>query len=531
MKIGLVAGAVGCFWTIGAFAQMQNGTFNDVTANNFVMGGTTGSSLPVLFNQNCQPAGQATYIGSVFCVRTQSQGFTASGMPYNSEQYPFSFSYKIIPDATDMAAYNAAVSAGQPYVSDKVGMYVGVEGHPAANNAQITQDVWGENWTVYAAPNTTGGYAGLELDMNNDQQDSMGGRSSFGLWLTGGGGFAYKDGIFITGARSPYDYHWHNGVHCGAEISDACVQADSPNSSYPTFALFRGSGYTAYGLSLLDLTQASGGQIALSSAVPLQVSWAAGAATTTYDDTNGLCETNNRTGAQSCLSSGLVVQGNATISGTISAANFAPSSGVFLPFNGANQPALTTASNGDVAIEAAHGSTGLQVGGEGVFTGAISGSASTVTGTSTANTVVSMDSVTIGMGNSNGNHKSVDRTLSAYGQGTMILTPNGLAESATNSIGLIPTGGAVMHGTMMCWAGSDTAGWKFVATYLRINGTLTETGQTLSAEVPATSGASAWIIGVAVDPAGVSPLLAVQGTTSGPNQTDCTAQVELTYVN
>lgn len=214
------------------FSKAGDGSFRTANMQGLHVGLGT-DSYQTLQPFACPPAGQAPTIVSVVCIGTKSTA---------GEEYMHSLSFNVTANAADAAV----VAAGGNI--DKVGSYLGVQAFAGATPV----DVWARNTTVWAAPGFVGGVAGEELDLNNYECDSCGNHSFFGYWLTGGGPYPNRAGIFITGANANAAYQWHYGVQCFAEVKDACLYDDSSNDgANPEIDFIRSTGnHTGVGVNL-----------------------------------------------------------------------------------------------------------------------------------------------------------------------------------------------------------------------------------------------------------------------------------------
>ncbi len=223
---------------------MAQPVFSKAGAGTFTMASTQGlrvglgsDSYQTLQPFPCPPAGQAPTIMSVVCVGSSAVA---------GEEYLQSLSFNVTTSAADAAR----VAAGQNI--DKVASYTGIQAFQGTTPA----DVWGRNTTVWAAPGFVGGIAGEELDLNNSECDACGNHSFFGYWLTGGGPYPNRAGVYITGANANNAYQWHYGIQCAAEVKDACISDDTTNDgSLPETDFIRSTGHhTGVGINLENST-------------------------------------------------------------------------------------------------------------------------------------------------------------------------------------------------------------------------------------------------------------------------------------
>ena len=133
--------------------------------------------------------------------------------------------------------------------------------------------------------------------------------------------------------------------------------------------------------------------------------------------------------------------------------------------------------------------------------------------------------LTYGYLNSNGKHQSTAETLSSYGTGTNVMTPSSFAESATNNIGSINSGGMLVKGDVGCQDGTNIASWTVSGLFLVSGSTLTHGGTDAIAQT-GNSGAAApkWTVQFGVDAANNAPTLS--STITSSTSATCTARVD-----
>ena len=396
------------------FSKSGAGTFNMATMQGLRVG-LGNDSYQTLQPFLCPPAGQAPTILSVVCIGSQAVA---------GEEYLHSLSFNVTTSAADAAK----VAAGQSI--DKVASYLGVQAFEGAAPA----DVWARNTTVWAAPGFVGGIAGEELDLNNSECDACGNHSFFGYWLTGGGSYPNRAGIFITGANANNAYQWHFGIQCVAEVKDACLFDDTSNDgSLPETDFIRSTGHhSGVGVNLENSTF-DGGAIGI---VADQRIWldSPNYAVSIYGDT----------------SSGFTV----------------------------SAPLMTV-----------------------------------------------QNKIAYGTSNSYGNHEDTAQTVSSYGTGTSIMTPSSLAESATNNIGVVNTGGVLIKGDVACQDGTNMASWTVSGMFLMSGTTLTHIGTDVITQADSSSAtASKWTVQLGVDTVNLAPTIST--TIGSGTAATCTGRID-----
>ena len=363
----------------------------------------------------CPPAGQAPSILSVVCIGSQAVA---------GEEYLHSLSFNVTTSAADAAQ----VAAGQNI--DKVASYLGVQAFQGA----VPADVWARNTTVWAAPGFVGGIAGEELDLNNSECDACGNHSFFGYWLTGGGSYPNRAGVFITGANANNAYQWHFGVQCASEVKDACLSDDTSNDgALPEADFIRSTGHhSGVGINLENATF-DGGAIGI---VADQRIWL-------------------------------------------------------------DSPTYALSLYGDP-------STGVTV---------------------SAPVMTAQNKIAYGASNSYGNHQDTAQTVSSYGTGTAVMTPTSLAESATNNIGVVKTGGILIKGDVACQDGTNMASWTVSGMFLLSGTTLAHVGTDVVTQVGSSSAtASKWTVQLGVDTANGAPTISTTIGTGTP--ATCTGRID-----
>ncbi len=490
-----------------------------------------------------------------------------------AETYGYSFNMANTDSGGGAPAGTAAGGLG----TDKVVMYIGGDQRSPHSN------LWGVNEVLWARDGM-GGVAGNELDMNraascNSKTDLawIGDTSCpqfLGQWITGlNGGGTGGPAIFITAAGGNTNTSlWNDGVAIGgglavrdtgfldASNSVTMLKANAThtygvdvyNSNITTAAVRLMSGnfwgpangqgifwtpgpfsngsaggadsITDYGAGLTLSTDTThlvtlvgGNALVKAGALYISQNPAPSGLATPFlqQDATG----NLRVGQAGSTSGGLDVDG------TVTTSNLNVKSAIVFPAVAGNQPVLTTDSKGALHI----GGNGS--GGSLSVDEPLNPSSVAATGPVTAGSLSAGASVSYGTANSAGNHAVIEGTLSAYyPSGNVALTPNGLAETASNNIAIITRGGAKLTADVMCQNGTDSASWIVTGTYLVVNSALTLQGHTIVADVAATPGGGSWLIAPTVDTANSAPEIVVGFGAGNGTPVDCTARTQLIIV-
>ncbi len=508
-------------------------------------------------------------VSQVYVVAQTCLGSQASS---SAETYGYSFNMANTDSGTGAPSSGAPGGSG----TDKVVVYIGGDQQSSHSN------LWGLNEVVWARDGM-GGVTGAELDLNRaascDSKTDLSwiGDTNcpqfIGQWITGlnGGGTGgpaifitavggskkslWNDGVAIAGGLAVRDTGFldasnsntvmkANGTHSygvdvyNANITGAAVRLMSGNFYgsvngqgifwYPGPASNGSAGgadsITDFGAGLTlstdnsHIVTLSGGNV-LVSAGALFISQNNGSSSLPTPFLQQDATGNLRVGQAGISSGGL------NVDGTVTTTNLNVKSAIVFPAVAGNQPLLTTDSTGSLHI------SGNGTGGSLHIDEPLNPSSVASSGPVTAGTLSSAGTLTYGTGNSSGNHKVVEGTLSVYNlNGNVALTPNGLAESASNNIAVITTGGAKLTADVMCQNQTDSASWIVKATYLTVNGTLTQQGQAITADVAATTGAKSWLIASTVDTANSAPEVVVGLGSGNTVPIDCTAKFELIIV-
>lgn len=498
-----------------------------------------------------------------------------------AETYGYSFNMA----NTDSGSGAPASGAAGYRNTDKVVVYTG------GDQRTSYSALWGQNTVVASeklSSGLTGQVAGYELDMNryntcSSNVDGLGGSTVvngvtmitcnpfIGFWVTGlnGGGTGgpavfitstggnssqlFSDGVQIGGSLTVRDTGFldasgsstafkANAIHSvgldlsGSQINKQAIVLGSGNAS----ALGSGQGIffnpsalgslpggtdsvtdTGGGLKITTdtahLLSLSGGNISLTSGAIYVQNPSISGLPTPYIQQNS--DGNLRVAQSGSTSGGLDVDG------TVNAANLTLRGSIFFPSVNGNQPVLTTDSSGSLHISGTNSKTALDVDEPTNF------SSLAATGTVSAGNFSSGGSVTYGTSNAAGNHQVMDIAISSYtNSGTVALTPQAGAESATNNLGVVTSGGVKVTADVMCQNGTDLSSWVIKAAYLVINGTLTKLGQSATADIPATSGAASWAIAATVDTANSAPEIVVGFGSGGSVGITCTGHAEVITV-